>query len=376
MTKRVSIHPGMVTGLIGLSVLALFATSASAQSCSLSWTEATSGAAPSARHTQAMAYDSERGVIVLFGGNAKDPLDNYMGDTWEWEGNSWTEKLPLLSPSARAMHAMAYDAANGVVVLFGGWDGGGFLDDTWLWNGTQWSQVCDQPRCDRPSARQSHKMVYDSVRGVVVLYGGHNAGITLGDTWEWNGATWTERFPAGSPSTRHVHAMSYDCSRGVVVLYGGALSSDGNTPALKDTWEYDGNNWTQKCSDCAPGPRIHHVMDYDGARGRSILFAGVDATNSCNQYSDTWAWDGSTWVLVAGSGSGPNIRTSTAMAFVGCRGRLVVFGGIHCTGMGFDAEMRSDTWSLGPCVADLDGDGLVGIIDFLLLLGEWGDSCQ
>ena len=369
MTKQVMIRPGMVAALIGLSVLAVSATSASAQSCSLSWTETTSGTAPSARHTHAMAYDSERGVIVLFGGNAKDPLDNYMGDTWEWEGNSWTEKLPLLSPSARAMHAMVYDAANGVVVLFGGWDGGSFLDDTWLWDGTQWSQVFDQPRCDRPSARQSHKMVYDSVRGVVVLYGGHNAGITLEDTWEWNGTMWTQRFPVDRPGTRHVHAMAYDCSRGVVVLYGGASSSDQNTPGLKDTWEYDGINWTQKCSDCAPGSRIHHTMEYDGARGRSVLFAGVDATNSCNLYGDAWVWDGSTWVLVAGSGSGPDIRASTAMAFDGCRGRLVVFGGNDC------ADVRSDTWSLGPCLADLDGDGLVGITDFLLLLSMWG-ACQ
>ena len=306
MTKRVSIHPGMVTGLIGLSVLAVLAvstTSASGQSCSLSWTEATSGPAPSARHTQAMAYDSDRGVIVLFAGNEGTDQTVLVGDTWEWNGNAWAQKFPATSPSERAMQAMAYDAANGVVVLFGGWDGGSFLDDTWLWNGTQWTQVCDQPQCVRPTARQSHKMVYDSVRGVVVLYGGHNNGITLGDTWEWDGTTWTERFPVDSPGTRHVHAMSYDCSRGVVVLYGGAHSSAGNTPALKDTWEYDGNNWNQKCSDCAPGSRIHHVMDYDGARGRSILFAGVDATNSCNQYSDAWAWDGSTWVLVAGSGS-------------------------------------------------------------------------
>ena len=36
---------------------------------------------------------------------------------------------------------MAYDAARGVTVLFGGYDGANYLGDTWEWNGTSWTQV-------------------------------------------------------------------------------------------------------------------------------------------------------------------------------------------------------------------------------------------
>jgi hypothetical protein len=35
---------------------------------------------------------------------------------------------------------MAYDAARGQVVLFGGYDGSGYLNDTWVWDGTNWVQ--------------------------------------------------------------------------------------------------------------------------------------------------------------------------------------------------------------------------------------------
>lgn len=375
MTTRAPISHGLTAGLVGLIVLVVLATRASAQSCDLSWTQiAGSGPAPTAREKHAMAYDSDRGAIVLFGGEV---APNYQGDTWEWDGNSWTQKFPESTPPARAHHAMAYDTANGVVVLFGGWDGSSFLNDTWEWDGTDWTEVCDQPPCAPPSARQDHKMVYDGVRRVVVLYGGYD-GSALGDTWEWNGTTttWTEQSPAATPGTRHVHAMAYDCSRAVVVLYGGAESDAGNTEGLKDTWEYDGSNWTQVCTNCPPGPRIHLTMAYDGARGRSVLFGGVNSTNSCDQYSDSWAWDGSTWVQVAGPGSGPDRRTSTAIAFDGCRARLVVFGGIHCRG-GFQTELRSDTWSLGfaQCREDLNDDRVVNVLDLIQLLLKFGQAC-
>jgi hypothetical protein len=43
---------------------------------------------------------------------------------------AWNQRV-LSGPSARFAHAMAYDAARGVTVLFGGRPGGGFNADTW-----------------------------------------------------------------------------------------------------------------------------------------------------------------------------------------------------------------------------------------------------
>jgi hypothetical protein len=50
---------------------------------------------------------------------------------------NWVKVTSYLT--ARAGHAMAYDAARGQVVLFGGWDRS-YSNDTWVWDGTNWVQ--------------------------------------------------------------------------------------------------------------------------------------------------------------------------------------------------------------------------------------------
>jgi pimeloyl-ACP methyl ester carboxylesterase len=78
-----------------------------------------------------MAYDAARGQVVLFGG--LDINNVLLNDTWVWDGTDWTQKSPANSPTPRAQHEMAYDALRGQVVLFGGWDGSGTPNDTWVW---------------------------------------------------------------------------------------------------------------------------------------------------------------------------------------------------------------------------------------------------
>jgi hypothetical protein len=83
------------------------------------WTlESTGG--PSPRYGQAMAYDAARGRVVLFGGSSG--LSGELADTWEWDGANWT-LVNAPGPWPRLVHTMAYDAARARIVLFGGWDG-------------------------------------------------------------------------------------------------------------------------------------------------------------------------------------------------------------------------------------------------------------
>jgi hypothetical protein len=96
-------------------------------------------------------------------------------DTWEWDGTSWQLRATG-GPSSRYGHRMAYDAARGVTVLFGGRETNRRTDDTWEWDGASWA-LRDTPG---PSKRQSHAMAYDTARGVIVLYSGGGGG----DTWE------------------------------------------------------------------------------------------------------------------------------------------------------------------------------------------------
>ena len=71
------------------------------------------------RNGHALAYDNARGRVILFGGFTGPSFS--LSDTWEWDGNVWTQRTPATSPPARGDHALAYDSARGRVVLFGGY---------------------------------------------------------------------------------------------------------------------------------------------------------------------------------------------------------------------------------------------------------------
>jgi hypothetical protein len=183
-----------------------------------------------------MAYDAARGATVLFGGHYRESGDHYLGDTWEWNGSTWTLRSSS-GPPSRENHALAYDAARGVTVLFGGYyyqNGNNYFGDTWEWNGITWTI---RPN-GGPSPRYGHAMSYDGSRGITVLFGGYN-GSLLGDIWESNGDTWTLRSASG-PSPRRWHAMTYDVARGVSVLFGGNIGNSNITSPSGETWEYRG----------------------------------------------------------------------------------------------------------------------------------------
>ena len=93
-----------------------------------------------------------------------------------------------------------------------------------------------------PEGTIGHAMAYDSARGVTVLFGGYNI-VTgwLNDTWEWNGTAWNKRIAINNPGYRPGYAMAYDSARGVSVLFGGASESNDNS-----IWEWDGTTWAQR----------------------------------------------------------------------------------------------------------------------------------
>ncbi len=68
-------------------------------------------------------------------------------------------------------------------MLFGGTGSAGLQKQTWVWDGTHWTARQDMG----PSARSGHAAAFDSVRQLVVLFGGLDQTNTkLGDTWEQN----------------------------------------------------------------------------------------------------------------------------------------------------------------------------------------------
>ena len=198
---------------------------------------------PDPRPVAAAVYQPERGQTLLFSGGASFPTD----DTWEWDGEAWTEQSPAHIPLARYEHAMA--AMRDRVVLFAGQGEEEFIqDDTWTWDGTDWTQ---ETPAHSPTARFGHSLAFDAQRNVAVLFGGQatGSGPYYAETWQWDGTDWTELAPAMSPPSRSNALMVYDPGRDRTILFGGQSSTG---KLLGDTWEWDGTTWTEVTPPVSP----------------------------------------------------------------------------------------------------------------------------
>lgn len=301
---------------------------------------------PVARFNPAMTFDSVRSRVVLFGG--MEFSGRVLSDTWEWDGATW-KKASEVGPPARNGHAMTFDRHRKKVILFGGGGGsshgGGApmqFGDTWEWDGESWTQSS----APGPPARIGAQLSYDVRRRRVVLFGGADLANrrNFSDTWEWDGGIWREVGSSG-PAARFYHVMIYDEARGKSLLFGGNTAA-GQLSLEKmkegkrgDTWEWDGKKWSQ-VSSSGPSARDHHSMTYDSARRRAVLFGGFDG----NYLGDTWEWDGKTWKQVASLGP-PARGGKPGMAYVGALRKVLLFGGGIGGGTAARPQAFNDSWA-------------------------------
>jgi len=101
----------------------------------VAWTQIVSAQTPGPRYQHAMAGRSPGGRVILFGGNAAFHGPEF-ADIWEWNGVNWTQPVAPVAPGPRSVHAMAFDSVRNRVVLFGGQvsvgsGGPRYLSDTW-----------------------------------------------------------------------------------------------------------------------------------------------------------------------------------------------------------------------------------------------------
>ena len=203
------------------------------------WTELDSfGPTPPARDSHAMCYNPDTGLVILFGGS--DAAGTTLNDTWAYNpvSDAWTQLDPLgNAPPARVGAAMVYDPETRTVILFGGADGGDTYSDTWAYDpkANRWTELA--PARSVPPARDSGAMVYDPVFRRAILFGGVTPNGILGDTWAYDPAanTWTRLNPGGElPRERAWHVMVYDSLAGNLILFGG-FNVNGS---LDDTWAF------------------------------------------------------------------------------------------------------------------------------------------
>src|SRR5271166_3098599 len=148
-------------------------------------------------------------VTVLAACGASGSAGSASSSLTAYSSGAWVEQHLQLSPTPRMKAVMATDPATGTVVLFGGQNDArnptsSGLGDTWVWNGATWTEA--HPAVS-PSPRWDATMAYDPKARTLVLFGGQSFRRIYGDTWTWDGTTWTEQHPLTSPSPRIRAAM-------------------------------------------------------------------------------------------------------------------------------------------------------------------------
>lgn len=236
-------------------------------------------------YASALAYDRARDRVVL----ANPDLG-----TWELEGERWT-RTSTFSPTTPAQDTMVNDTARGQLLLLRlvaerNQGVRTYRYDTWAYHDRRWRRLA----VDGPPPRLDGSLGYDEARGQAVLFGGGrlNASgeLVVGDTWTFDGVAWS---PAASAAPRMASAMGYDPRRQRLVRYGGwtsYINLPKSTTGVRgtDTWEWDGAAWTEVTppDNRTPEWLTQDQMNYDPILERVVR-------SRFGAYA--WAWDGARW---------------------------------------------------------------------------------
>jgi hypothetical protein len=280
--------------------------------------------------------------------------DGQLDDTWTYVGGQWSQ-LAITGPSGgRQDAAMAYDPADGYVVLFGGGatrpGACGTCNDTWTFSGGRWSEL-DAPG---PPSRGAASFEWDPALGKMILFGGYGCAAPLtfascGDTWSFLHGRWTNLSIPG-PSARIGPSMRYVPAAGGLVLFGG---EDLSGRTLGDSWLFDGG-WTQLAA-AGPPSRSFATLAGEPTAGGAILFGGGrydhgPSGGTSGELGDTWLFNGTSWHPVTAAGPAP--RTTPAMVYDAADGYDLMFGGLmlcpseNCTIQPGDSLIAlGDSWA-------------------------------
>jgi hypothetical protein len=303
------------------------------------WTDMHPSSAPYARFPASMVYDENTDEMILFG--ASDNASTLSNQTWTYNITTdvWTNKRPADAPACYH-HALAYDTKSGLVVAFGRYGNGTGMTETWTYD-SRTNIWTNRYPSNSPGIREYHSMTYDSRTSEILLFGGSLGDTFLGDTWSYNSTRneWIQRYPATAPSPRANHALLYNSKKNMAILWGGT----GSTPFNGPFWGYDSSvgNWTNLTSSDIPSGRYSAAMAYDANHGETILFGGLEGYRSLCP-NDTFAYNLSTntWRNMR-PGTAPPPRYGHQMAYDKVSGKVVLYGGAGL----YDYEKYRDTWT-------------------------------
>ena len=322
------------------------------------------GLAPPPRQDAAVTWDSNDHQLLAFGGVAVSQAVAY-ADFWSYvpATNTWSV-LPS-DPPARYGAGAAWDAQDGVFLMFGGASGPSnpaAYGDLWAFRPStdSWSLLWANGAVGGPSPRFHALVTWDSTLNRLLVFGGQlgSASTNLAnDLWAFTpspgatGGTWSQLNQTDSsctitcPQLRAGAVGGWNPTAGTLRVFGG-LNKAGSV--LSDTWTWtptgpSTGTWNQEHPAIVPPGRAGGTAAYDPETGSLVVGPGVSLTTGLA--SDAWAnasW-GANWQQLAFAGSGPQPRGYAGWVWDDTDNAFLLFGGGLATG-----APLNDLWRFSP----------------------------
>jgi len=252
------------------------------------WTKLSNQAPWSARWGASAAFDSARGIGVLFGGwDAKG--QNY--ETWEYTASTgaWQNRTGATKPALKSA-PLTFDSTQQMIITSGM---GRFVWETWAYDVTThvWSL---RSGLNPPSDRAGQGLVYYPKISRTVMYGGAQGVNVVDETWEYNyvADSWTDmtsQIGGASPGGRSGFGFIYRIAQDELMLFGGGSSAGYPGTTYRYFDDLGTRYWAMISTGSNPSGRIDLVMSYDSGTSGSIVFAGKDQAG--NKLNDTWQFE-------------------------------------------------------------------------------------
>ena len=306
-------------------------------------------------------FDDGNGAALYAAGGAFN-----FGAVERWNGSSWTTlgtgfDGPVISLSV----------FNGTLYAGGSFSnaGGTAASNIAGWNGSSWSAVGGGT-----DATVHTLQAYNDGSGVDLYAGGDftNAGGNAASyIARWNGSSWSALSTGVTNSVRSL-AVYYDGTS--LDLYVGGYFYFG-TGAFNYIARWDGQQFSALGGLLYNGTAngVETMTVYDDGTGPALFVGGL-----FEQVSDAWSlkvakWDGTRWWPL-GDGVGTDVYA--LVVHDDGSGPSLYIGGSFSAAYDLPASKVVE-WPGCPfaaCPGDIDGDGTVGITDFLALLAAWGPN--
>jgi len=303
------------------------------------------GVRPLARRDHSLIFDSDRGVLYVFGGRAAGTT---LGDLWSYDltTSQWMEIAPSGErPDARFGHNALYDAERRrLVVALGQASSSDFFNDTWAFDpaASTWSRIGEEGS-ERPAVRYGSAGAGDRSGGRLLISHGFTNQGRFDDTWSLDmaGGAWRRTATSGAlPVERCLTRGFWDRAGGRFFMFAGQTDAE---PFLGDFWSLDeaAGGWTQLTPAALPSPRNLYGAAFDEAARRWYVVGGATADGPV---ADVWVYDvaAGAWSQVIGfeTKDEPPARRALDLAFG--EGTVYLFGG-----NGADGDL-DDLWQLDP----------------------------